>query len=93
MNNLVVQLMFGLCHAKVLTYVQNAADLYPGQYLISFSTVLNDPLVEEEVKQALLKDGDYIALTRIMNRDFWTLVDARNAPCSSIPYRFGKSGI
>ena len=32
LNNLVVQLMFGLCHAKVLTYVQNAADLYPGQY-------------------------------------------------------------
>ena len=79
LNNLVVQLMFGLCHAKILTYVENAADLYPGQYLISFSTVLNDPLVEEEVKQALLNDESYIALTQIMNRDFWTLVDARNA--------------
>ena len=78
LNNYIVQLMYGLCHAKVVAMIDSATSLYPGRHLLRFEDVLEDPRVDKETKDLLKRDRSYAALNRIMNHQFWMVVRTRN---------------
>ena len=78
LNNCIVQLIYGLCHAKIVATINNATNLYPGRHLLRFEDVLEDPRVDQATKEHLQHDPTYLSLNRIMNHQFWTVVRTRN---------------
>ena len=79
LNNNIVQLMYGLVHAKVLKIVPRAKSLFPGKLSFRFEDVTSCDKIDMSTKEIVRQDATCARLRSLMDRNFKSLVRSRNS--------------
>ena len=79
LNNRIVQLVYGLTHAKIIEMVPNCHEILKYKHCFRFEDVLDEPKVDVGTKNKIKMDPSCIKLKELMNGFFWDIVRNRNA--------------
>ena len=77
-NNLVVQLVYVLVHAKILSVIPESPMLFRDKHAFKFNDVFSCENVGQRRKDKFKLDPTYVTLKGIMNQRFWNIVRFRN---------------